>query len=117
MSDDNPFSESQFKTMKYRPEFPYDFGSVQDARSFCTGFFDWYNNEHRHSGIALLTPDMAHYGMADEVIAKRQKTLDNAYEKHPERFVKNRPKHPKLPKAVWINPPKKEEKTMVIYTN
>ena len=110
VSDDNPFSESQFKTMKYRPEFPDGFGSIQDARSFCIGFFDWYNNEHRHSGIALLTPEMTHYGRACEVIAKRQKTLNNAYEKHPERFVKKRPEHPKLPKAVWINPPKKEEK-------
>lgn len=110
VSDDNPFSESQFKTMKYRPEFPDRFGSIQDARSFCIGFFEWYNNKHRHSGIALLTPETAHYGMAAEVIAKRQKTLDNAYEKHPERFVKKPPKHPELPKTVWINPPKKEEK-------
>ena len=110
VSDDNPFSESQFRTMKYRPEFPDDFGSIQDARSFCTGFFDWYNNVHRHSGIALLTPEMAHHGLACEVIAKRQITLDKAYEQHPERFVKKPPKHPELPKAVWINPPKKEEK-------
>lgn len=110
VSDDNPFSESQFKTLKYRPGFPERFGSIQDARAFCVDFFCWYNNDHRHSGIALLTPEMVHYGMAEEVIADRQKTLDGAYAKHPERFLKNRPAPPRLPAAVWINPPEKEEK-------
>jgi putative transposase len=106
VSDDNPYSESQFKTLKYRPEFPDRFGSAQDARAFCQVFFPWYNHEHHHSGIALLTPDMLHYGMAGEVIEQRQKVLDAAYERNPERFTHARPKHPPQPTAVWINPPK-----------
>jgi putative transposase len=106
VSDDNPYSESQFKTLKYRPEFPDRFGSIQDARAFCTGFFRWYNQEHHHSGIALLTPDMLHYGMAPMVIEQRQKVLDQAYARNPERFLHARPKHPPQPTAVWINPPK-----------
>jgi len=109
VSDDNPFSESHFKTLKYRPEFPERFGSIQDARAFCQDFIDWYNNMHRHSGIALLTPEVVHYGLAGEVIAERQKTLNKAYDLHPERFVNKRPEHPKLPEAVWINPPEKQE--------
>lgn len=109
VSDDNPFSESQFKTLKYRPEFPEKFGSIQDARAFCQDFFDWYNKRHRHTGIAMLTPEMVHYGLADEVIAERQKTLDTAFKLHPERFVNKRPEHTKLPPAVWINPPGKQE--------
>ena len=109
VSDDNPYSESQFKTMKYRPEFPSRFGSIEDARAFCVKFFDWYNREHRHTGIGLLTPEMVHYGMASEVVAARQKTLDRAYEKHPERFVKKPPTAPDLPGEVWINPPAKED--------
>jgi len=110
VSDDNPFSESQFKTMKYRPEFPDRFGSIQDARAFCRVFFDWYNLEHRHSGIGYLTPEMVHCGLAKKVLEQRQIVLSEAFEKHPERFI-NRPPHPAaLPKAVWINPPKKEER-------
>ena len=105
VSDDNPYSESQFKTLKYRPEFPERFGSIADARAFCQSFFPWYNHEHHHSGIALLTPDMLHYGRAEEVIEQRQKVLDQAYTRNPERFVRSRPKHPPQPTAVWINPP------------
>lgn len=105
VSDDNPYSESQFKTLKYRPEFPGRFGSLEDARAFCQRFFPWYNQEHHHSGIALLTPSMLHYGAASAVIEQRQKVLDHAYARNPERFVRSRPKHPPQPAAVWINPP------------
>jgi len=109
VSDDNPYSESQFKTMKYRPEFPERFGSLEDARAFCGGFIEWYNTEHRHTGIGLLTPEMVHYGLAERVIEGRQKTLDQAYAAHPERFVKKPPAPPMLPGKVWINPPAKPE--------
>jgi putative transposase len=105
VSDDNPFSESQFKTLKYRPEFPDRFGSLQDARGFCQRFFSWYNTEHHHSGIALLTPEVVHYGQAEGVIRQRQKVLDAAYARNPERFVRARPKPQSQPTAVWINPP------------
>ena len=105
VSNDNPFSESQFKTMKYRPEFPERFGSIQDARAFCVDFFRWYNQEHHHSGIGLMTPEMVHYGLAEEVIRKRNNTLKRAYQEHPERFVRKQPQAPQLPTAVWINPP------------
>lgn len=105
ISDDNPFSESQFKTLKYRPEFPGRFGSIQDARSFCQQFFSWYNTDHHHSGIGLLTPDMLHHDRADEVIRRRQDILNQAYERNPERFVRAHPKPPDKPTAVWINPP------------
>jgi putative transposase len=106
VSDDNPFSESHFKTLKYMPEFPDRFGSIEDARAFCQQFFPWYNTEHHHSGIALLTPETLHYGMAAQVIEQRQKVLDEAYTRNPERFTHARPKHPAQPTAVWINPPK-----------
>jgi putative transposase len=105
VSNDNPFSESQFKTLKYRPEFPERFGSQEDARGFCEGFFHWYNHEHYHSGIALLTPAMVHHGAAAEVLDRRRKTLDAAYARHPQRFVHRRPAPLPLPEAVWINPP------------
>ncbi len=105
VSDDNPYSESQFKTLKYRPEFPERFGSIEDARAFCQQFFPWYNQEHHHSGIALLTPQILHYGMADQVIEQRQQVLDHAYQRHPERFVRAAPKPQPKPTAVWINPP------------
>ncbi len=105
VSDDNPYSESQFKTLKYMPEFPERFGSIEDSRAFCQRFFPWYNTEHHHSGIALLTPEMLHYGMAEEVIEQRQKVLDAAYARTPERFTHAHPKHPPQPTAVWINPP------------
>jgi Integrase core domain len=91
VSDDNPYSESQFKTLKYRPEFPERFGSIADARAFCQSFFPWYNHEHHHSGIALLTPDMLHYGRAENVIEQRQNVLDQGYTRNPERFVRSPP--------------------------
>jgi len=105
VSDDNPFSESQFKTLKYRPEFPDRFGSVMDARAFCIPFFNWYNTEHRHSGIGMMTPEMVHYGLAEQVRTERQRILDAAYAAHPERFVRGGPVPPALPHEVWINPP------------
>jgi putative transposase len=110
VSDDNPFSESQFKTLKYRPEFSQRFGSIQDARSFCQAFFPWYNGEHRHSGIGLLPPEVLHYGHADAVIQCRQTVLSGAYARHLERFVRRHPRPPEKPKAVWINPPATEHK-------
>lgn len=108
VSDDNPFSESQFRTLKYRPDFPERFGCLQDARAFCQRFFAWYNSEHHHTGIGLLTPDAVHYGRATHLLAVRQRTLSAAYELHPERFVRKPPAPPQLPSAVWINPPKPE---------
>jgi len=105
VSNDNPFSESQFKTLKYRPEFPSRFGSFEDALRFCRDFFDWYNDEHYHTGIGLLTPSMLHYGAAEKVLAARHETRTAAYEKHPERFVRGCPKRQEIPTAVWINPP------------
>ncbi len=105
VSDDNPYSEAQFKTLKYRPGFPDRFGSVEDARSFCQGFFDWYNFDHRHSGIAMLTPDAVHHGRVEQVQEQRQAVLDAAYQAHPERFVRNAPTTSVLPAEVWINKP------------
>jgi len=106
-SDDNPYSESQFKTLKYRPDFPEKVGSIEDAKAFCQIFFSWYNQEHRHTGISLLTPEMVHYGRADTIIRSRQNVLTAAYEARPERFVRNMFLHKPLPEAAWINPPKK----------
>jgi putative transposase len=105
VSDDNPYSESQFRTMKYRPDFPDRFGSIQDSRAHSQLFFSWYNDEHRHSGIGLLTPAMVHYGQADDIFQKRQLVLDAAYLAHPERFVRSPPKPLSIPKEVWINKP------------
>jgi putative transposase len=105
VSDDNPFSESQFKTLKYRPEFPERFGCIQDARAFCQVFFRWYNAEHHHTGIGLLTPEMLHYASADHVITQRQRVLNQAFQRNPERFVRTHPRPPARPSAVWINPP------------
>ena len=105
VSDDNPFSESQFRTLKYRPEFPDRFGCIQDSRAFCQSFFRWYNEEHRHSGVGLLTPAMVHYGQAENIRRQRQDVLDVAYQRHPERFVRSAPKPPALPCEVWINKP------------
>ena len=107
VSNDNPFSEAQFKTMKYRPEFPDRFGSLEDARSFCADFFVWYNTEHRHSGIGLLTPHDVHYGLAEQRVAARGEVLSAAFAAHPERFVTGAPRPQAPPTAVWINPPKK----------
>jgi putative transposase len=106
-SNDNPFSESHFKTMKYQPQFPQRFGSIQDAKAFCRDFFDWYNQEHHHAGIGLMTPDQVHFGQTDAIHAARQHTLDSAYSKTPERFVANPPQPPAKPTAAWINPPRK----------
>jgi putative transposase len=103
--DDNPYSESQFKTLKHHPTFPDRFGSIQDARAFCQRFFGWYNAEHYHSGIALLTPADVHFGRATQVIGARQAVLDGAFAAHPERFVRKPPQPPRLPQAVWINQP------------
>lgn len=104
-SNDNPYSEAQFKTLKYRPDFPERFGSIEDARAFCRGFFRWYNTEHHHSGIGLLTPETLHYGRAEVVTDARQRVLQAAYETHPERFVRKRPEPPAIPMAAWINKP------------
>jgi len=106
VSDDNPFSESQFKTMKYRPEFPDRFGSLEDARAHSQRFFHWYNLEHRHSGIAMLTPHTVHSGLAADVLDHRQRVLSAAFQQNPERFVRQSPRPAPLPDAVWINPPK-----------
>lgn len=105
-SNDNPYSESHFKTLKYRPEFPNRFGSIQDARAFCRQFFIWYNNEHHHSGIGLLTPQQVHAGRAEEIRRKRQAVLDQAHAKHQNRFIRSPPSPPELPAAAWINAPK-----------
>lgn len=105
VSNDNPYSEAQFKTLKYCPQFPERFGSIQDSRSFCQDFFSWYNKEHRHSGIALLTPEQVHYGNADQIIRQREMVLAAAFEKNPSRFKHKVPAVDKLPEAVWINPP------------
>jgi putative transposase len=107
-SNDNPFSESQFKTLKYCPAFPDRFSSLQHAREFCEGFFDYYNHEHRHSGIGLHTPDDVHSGRVTEIQAKRTAVLDAAYAKNPNRFVRSRPKPPQLPEFAWINEPVEE---------
>ena len=104
-SNDNPFSEAQFKTMKYRPDYPQRFGSIEDARTWARAFVSWYNQEHRHTGIALMAPATVHYGLAGQVNEKRQQVLQAAYERHPERFVKGAPIPPQLPGEVWINPP------------
>ena len=109
-SNDNPYSESQFKTMKYRPEFPDRFGSIQDAKAFCRRFFDWYNNRHHHSGIALLTPQQVHSGQAEQISRRRQAVLDQALARHPNRFVHAAPRPPAIPLAAWINPPENKEK-------
>ena len=106
--NDNPFSESQFKTLKYRPDFPDRFGSPEHARQFCQGFFGWYNNEHRHSGIGYHTPADVHFGRAALVREQRAQVLDAAYLAHPERFVRKPPQPPPLPGPAWINPPVEE---------
>lgn len=109
-STDNPYSESQFKTLKYQPDFPERFGSIQDARAFLERYFDWYNNEHRHSEIGLVTPAERHSGTDKIVYGKRQATLAAFYNTHPERFVRGVPKPPELPGEVWINKPEPMEK-------
>jgi putative transposase len=108
VSNDNPFSEAHFRTLKYCPQFPERFGSIEDGRAFGHSFFRWYNREHRHSGLGFLTPAVVHFGEAAAVRAHRQHVLATAYAAHPERFVKGRPQPADLPQAVWINPPAKK---------
>jgi putative transposase len=105
-STDNPYSEAQFKTMKYRPEFPDRFGCIQHSRDFCGPFFGWYNHHHRHGSLGLLTPYDVHYGLADQRLAQRARVLLDAYATHPERFPRGVPTPAALPEAVWINKPK-----------
>ena len=111
ISDDNPFSEAQFKTMKYRPQFPERFASIEQARAHCREFFDWYNERHRHSGVGYMTPHRMHYGLSGPFHAIRQATLEAAFAAHPIRFTSGHPRAPVLPTAVWINPPQKEPGT------
>ena len=106
-SDDNPYSESNFKTLKYRPDFPDRFGCIEDARMHCQQFFGWYNDSHRHSGIGLMTPHAVHHGQAKALFKQRAATLNAAFVAHPNRFKGNRPQPPTLPIAAWINPSKK----------
>jgi putative transposase len=105
VSNDNPYSESQFKTMKYRADYPDRFGSIQDARAWARVFFHWYNHEHHHTGLGLMTPVTVHHGRALHVTEQRQEVLQAAYAAHPERFVRGIPKPPSLPAEVWINKP------------
>ena len=111
VSDDNPYSESQFKTMKYRPDFPARFGCIEDARAHCQAFFAWYNTEHRHSGIGYMTPQAVHYGQAAALRDARQVALDTAFLATPIRFKSRRPQPHPLPPAAWINPPTSENTT------
>ena len=113
VSNDNPFSESQFKTLKYRPDFPDRFGSLEHARSFCGDFFPWYNEEHHHSALAWLTPADVHHGRVEPRLQARSLVLDAAFAQHPARFVRGRPVPARPPSETWINPPArpKEEPT------
>jgi putative transposase len=110
-STDNPYSEAHFKTLKYRPEFPERFENIEQARAFCRRFFDWYNHQHRHSGIGLMTPAAIHHGTAKTLHAERQRVLQAAYAATPERFVRRPPRPPALPTAAWINKPNPQEAT------
>lgn len=105
VSNDNPFSEAEFRTMKYGPEYPDRFAGFDDAHSFCRRFFPAYNNDHRHSGLAYFTPADVHYGRVPDVLARRQAAMDLAYARTPERFPAGPPRVKAPPKAVWINPP------------
>jgi putative transposase len=107
-SNDNPYSEAQFKTLKYHRTFPKVFGCLEDASAFLRGFFDWYNGKHKHSGIGYVTPDSLHSGKAHVVREKRCTVLAQAYAEHPERFVKGLPLPPEIPTAAWINKPKEK---------
>lgn len=111
VSDDNPFSEAQFKTLKYRPDFPERFASLQHAREFLRAFFAWYNTEHHHSRLALLTPHDVHHGLVDERLSQRARVLEAAYAANPERFVRSAPTPHRPPATVWINPPKDQPDT------
>jgi putative transposase len=105
-SSDNPYSEANFKTLKYRPAFPERFDDIEHARQHCRAFFHWYNHAHRHSGIGLMTPAAVHHGQAAALHSARARVLDGAYQQHPERFVRKPPAPPELPTAAWINKPK-----------
>jgi len=105
VSNDNPYSESQFKTMKYRPNYPDRFGSMEDARGFCRGFFHWYNEQHHHSGLSMMTPEQVHLGQQNAIKQARDQVLSSAFQKHPRRFVKGLPSSKECPRLVWINPP------------
>lgn len=107
--NDNPYSEAQFKTLKYRPDFPDQFGALVDARAWARTFFQWYNHDHRHSALGLMTPATVHFGQAPAVRDKRQQVLQQAYSDHPQRFVRGIPSPPELPAAVWINPPNSDQ--------
>jgi putative transposase len=111
-SDDNPFSEAQFKTLKYRPDFPERFGSLQDARAYCRAFFHWYNQEHRHGGIAYLTPQSVHDGQPLAILSARHATMQAAFDRYPQRFKGRPPALQQLPDAVWINPPDTSANTL-----
>ena len=111
VSNDNCYSEAQFKTLKYCPAFPGRFGSIQDARAFCEAFFNYYNHEHRHSGIGYHTPASVHYATATEIRAQRAETLQAAYAASPERFRHRRPEPPQLPTMAWINEPLPAQET------
>ena len=113
ISNDNPFSEAQFKTLKYRPDFPERFTSIQEARAHAKAFFWWYNHEHRHSGVAWHTPHDVHYGQTEAVRAARADTLAAAYARHPERFVRKPPQPPVIPTTVWINEPPPEQPQVI----
>jgi putative transposase len=108
-STDNPYSEAHFKTLKYRPAFPARFDSIDHARAFCRDFFNWYNQQHRHSGIGLMTPATVHHGHAEQVHANRARVLDVAYATTPERFIRHPPRPPAMPTAAWINKPDSEQ--------
>ncbi len=114
VSNDNPYSESQFKTLKYHGTFPERFGSLEDSRSYLQDFFEWYNQHHRHGGIGLMTPANVHSGEAKTIYEKREAVLKMAYEQHPERFVRGVPHPPELPKEVWINKPVLEKEVVAV---
>lgn len=114
VSNDNPYSESNFKTLKYCPQFPGKFGSLQDARAFCKVFFNWYNKEHHHSGIGLMTPGQVHYNLSQQIYEKRSNVLLEAFEKNPNRFKRKKPSPPNIPTAAWINKPKPDGSQIVL---
>jgi putative transposase len=111
---DNPFSEAQFKTMKYRPDYPQAFAEMKDARSWARDFFHWYNHQHHHSALALMTPATVHYGQVETVYQQRQQVLAAAYAAHPERFVRGKPKPSRPPREVWINQPQDMHQATVL---
>jgi len=109
VSNDNPYSEAQFKTLKYCPQFPQRFGAIQDARAFCRDFFNWYNKLHHHTGIALMTPEQVHYGLSGQIYRQREAVLQAAFRKNQNRFKNKIPVPQSVPKAAWINPPLTQE--------